>query len=114
MYFRKLSAAESGVTGKTISTERVTKRSVYTATISLQMLISDLVPTILSSKRFVLPCIILSVSNIYCYVLHNEALRAMFAPRIRAQRPERTATCMEKFHPKRGIGIYRFPLSHLV
>lgn len=72
MYFKKLSAAESGVT-KTISTERVRKHSVYIATISLQMLISGLVPTILSSKRFVLPCIILSVSNAYCYVLHSEA-----------------------------------------
>lgn len=73
MYFKKLSAAESGVTAKTISTERVRKHSVYTATISLQMLISGLVPTILSSKRFVLPCIILSVSNAYCYVLQSEA-----------------------------------------
>lgn len=69
---------------------------------------------ILSSKKFLLPRVILSVSYAYCYVLHDEALRATSAPRIRAQRPERTPACMEKFHPKRGIGIYRFPLSRLV
>lgn len=91
MYSKKLSAAESGVTGKTISTERVTKHCVYTATVSLQMLINDLVPTILSSKRFVLPCVTLSVSNIYCYELHNEALRATLASRIRAHGPEKNS-----------------------
>lgn len=38
----------------------------------------------------------------------------MFALRTKAQRPERTAKYMEKFYPERGIGINRFPLSHLV
>lgn len=70
---------------------------------------------ILSSKKFLLPRVILSVSYAYCYVLHDEALRATSAPRKgHIQRPERTPACMEKFHPKRGIGIYRFPLSRLV
>lgn len=42
------------------------------------------------------------------------SIRGMFALRIKAQRPERTAKYMEKFHPERGIGINRFPLSRLV
>lgn len=38
----------------------------------------------------------------------------MFALRIKAQRPERTAKYMEKFYPEQGIGINRFLLSHLI